>query len=300
MILLLISIGLIALVVILTALVISYPREPDNIRHEKSFLDSTELLPGLSDDPTVDITVVIPAYNEEERLPTMLSECLESLETSKKKTYEVIVVDDGSKDKTSAYVLEMAKENSHLKCLKLIKNRGKGHAVKMGMMAARGRHIFFADADRAMPFPEFQKIYKRYKDSIENNADLIVVGSRAHLEKESISERSFFRTILMKGFHFLVWLFCVRSVKDTQCGYKLFSRSAVAKILPQLHIQRWAFDVELLFIAEAIGVKVEEVAIKWEEIGGSKVTPIISWIEMGRDLVLIWLRYQIGYWKIQK
>ena len=137
----------------------------------------------ICDDPTVDITVVIPAYNEEERLPTMLSECLESLETSKTETYEVIVVDDGSKDKTSAYVLEMAKENSHLKCLKLIKNRGKGHAVKMGMMAARGRHIFFADADRAMPFPEFQKIYKRYKDSIENYADLIVVGSRAHLEK---------------------------------------------------------------------------------------------------------------------
>jgi len=300
MILLLISIGLLALVLILIALVISYPREPDNIRHEKSFLDSTELLPGLSDDPTVDISVVIPAYNEEERLPTMLSECLESLETSKKETYEVIVVDDGSKDKTSAYVLEMARDNSHLKCLKLIKNRGKGHAVKMGMMAARGRHIFFADADRAMPFPEFQKIYKRYKDSIEKYSDLIVVGSRAHLEKESISERSFFRTILMKGFHFLVWLFCVRSVKDTQCGYKLFSRSAVAKILPQLHIQRWAFDVELLFIAEAIGVKVEEVAIKWEEIGGSKVTPIISWIEMGRDLVLIWLRYQIGYWQIQK
>ena len=115
-----------------------------------------------------------------------------------------------------------------------------------------------------------------------------------------MAERSFFRTVLMKGFHSLVWLFCVRSVRDTQCGYKLFSRSAVKRILPQLHIQRWAFDVELLFIAEALNIKVEEVAIKWEEIGGSKVTPIISWIEMGRDLVLIWLRYTIGYWKINK
>ena len=137
----------------------------------------------------------------------------------------------------------------------------------MGMMASRGRKIFFADADRAMPFTEFQKINEKFEYLHDKYPDLLVIGSRAHLEKESIAQRSLFRTILMKvssdyynftvlhqylqGFHLCVWIFCVQSVRDTQCGYKLFSRTAAQKILPNLHIQRWAFDVELLYIAES-------------------------------------------------
>ena len=121
-----------------------------------------------------------------------------------------------------------------------------------------------------------------------------------------------------------MWVFCVRTVGDTQCGYKLFSRSAAQKILPNLHIQRWAFDVELLFIAESMciaynignlqgsyvtghykcilgyGMKISEVAIKWEEIEGTKMVPVLSWIQMARDLVMIWLRYTTYYWKIHK
>ena len=175
-------------------------------------------------------------------------ECVECLSTSKKQTYEIIVVDDGSKDGTSAVVEKFSKKNKHVKCLKLMRNRGKGHAVKMGMMCARGSKIFFADADRAMPFTEFQKINKVMADSVDEHHELIVVGSRAHLEKvimiriiffltffkDSIAQRSLFRTILMKGFHLLVQIFCVRTVKDTQCGYKLFTRSAAQRILPQV------------------------------------------------------------------
>ena len=113
----------------------------------------------------------------------------------------------------------------------------------------------------------------------------------------------------------LVYIFCVRTVNDTQCGYKLFSRRAAVKILPNLHIQRWAFDVELLFIAEgtiqasvyqsvlshfsAFKMKVSETAIKWEEIDGTKMTPVLSWIQMARDLAMIWFRYLIGYWCVQ-
>ena len=93
------------------------------------------------------------------------------------------MVDDGSKDKTSQLVLELAQENKNLKCLKLVRNRGKGHAIKMGFMASRGKMIFFADADRAMPFPEFEKIYSKFQQNSEKYPDLIVVGSRAHLEK---------------------------------------------------------------------------------------------------------------------
>jgi len=167
-------------------------------------------------------------------------------------TKEVIVVDDGSIDGTYKIPLELSKNEPRVKCLKLLKNRGKGHAVKMGMMASKGRKIFFADADRAMPFAEFQKINEKFEYLNDTFPDLLVIGSRAHLEKESIAKRSLFRTVLMKVFHLCVWIFCVRTVKDTQCGYKLFSRSAAQKVLPNLHIQRWAFDVELLFIAESM------------------------------------------------
>lgn len=145
----------------------------------------------------------------------------------------------------------------------------------------------------------------------------ISVGSRAHLEEVAIASRSFFRTILMYGFHFLVWLFAVREIKDTQCGFKLFTRRAARICFESLHVERWylakrllmacvivfflifrAFDVEMLYIAQTLKIQIAEVCVNWTEIEGSKVTPVWSWIQMGKDLGLIWLRYTIGAWKI--
>lgn len=128
----------------------------------------------------------------------------------------------------------------------------------------------------------------------------ISIGSRAHLEDEAIATRSIFRTILMYGFHFLVWLFAVRGIRDTQCGFKLFTRKTAYVCFESLHVERWAFDVELLYIAQTLKIPITEVAVIWTEIDGSKVTPVLSWIQMGLDLGLIWLRYTIGAWKILK
>lgn len=112
---------------------------------------------------------------------------------------------------------------------------------------------------------------------------------------------SFFgRTFLMHGFHFLVWLFAVRGIRDTQCGFKLFSRSAASTLFAMMHVERWAFDVELLFVAQYFRMPIAEIAVKWTEIDGSKVTPIWSWLQMGRDLFLIWFRYAIGAWSLQR
>ncbi|KAL3224427.1 hypothetical protein MRX96_026549 [Rhipicephalus microplus] len=88
----------------------------------------------------------------------------------------------------------------------------------------------------------------------------------------------------MYGFHFLVWLFTVRGIADTQCGFKLFSREAATHLFTSLHVERWAFDVEILYIAQALKFPVAEVAVHWTEIEGSKVVPVWTWIEMGRDL----------------
>ncbi|CAG7832696.1 unnamed protein product [Allacma fusca] len=283
---------------------------------EKYFEDVNTRLkcpfPSLMDMPSVSLSVIVPAYCEERRLPPMLDSCFEYLErrcrNEAKFTYEVIIVSDGSTDETCQVAMRYVKEygSDKVRLLNLIKNRGKGGAVRLGVQSSRGAFILFADADGATRFSDLDKLYSRFnqvlakaqfKDS-EWKYRSIICGSRAHLEQESIATRSFFRTILMYGFHFLVWFFAVRSIRDTQCGFKLFTRSAARICFPNLHIERWAFDVELLYIAEALNIPAEEVSVYWTEIDGSKVTPVWSWIEMGSDLFLIWLRYKLGAWKL--
>lgn len=102
----------------------------------------------------------------------------------------------------------------------------------------------------------------------------------------------------MLGFHLLVWLFTVRTVRDTQCGFKMFTRAAAVKLFTNMHIERWAFDVELLYLAEKFHIPIFEVAVRWHEVDGSKITPFWSWLQMGRDLLLIWFRYLVGIWKV--
>jgi dolichyl-phosphate beta-glucosyltransferase len=177
-----------------------------------------------------------------------------------------------------------------------------GGAVRFGTMHARGQLIMFADADGATRFSDVSKLedeLRRVCGNIDWTCPSIVVGSRAHLEQRSIATRSLFRTILMVGFHLLVRLFTVRTIRDTQCGFKMFTRAAASQLFTIMHIERWAFDVELLYIAEQLHIPIVEVGVAWNEVDGSKLTPVWSWIEMGRDLLLIWFRYASGIWKFQ-
>lgn len=167
-------------------------------------------------------------------------------------------------------------------------------------MCARGCQLLFADADGATTFADLEKLEAEMRNLTPLNEwenPAIVIGSRAHLQEEAIATRSTFRTILMHGFHFLVWLFAVRDIRDTQCGFKLFTRSAAQNLFHLMHVERWAFDVELLFLAQALDIRVIEVGVNWTEIEGSKITPVWTWIQMGRDLFLIWFRYAIGAWR---
>lgn len=166
------------------------------------------------------------------------------------------------------------------------------------MLSARGQQLLFADADGATKFSDLDKLDTEMQALTSNWQDpAIVIGSRAHLEEEAIASRSIFRTILMHGFHFLVWLFAVRGIKDTQCGFKLFTRSAAQQLFQLMHVERWSFDVEVLFLAQALRLPIREVGVHWTEIDGSKITPVWTWIQMGMDLFLIWFRYAIGAWR---
>ncbi|XP_025408904.1 dolichyl-phosphate beta-glucosyltransferase isoform X2 [Sipha flava] len=266
--------------------------------------------PKLSDEPVIDLSVIVPAYNEQDRLKPMLDSCLRWL-SDRKSSFEVIIVSDGSTDKTCDVVMKYVINYgaNRVRLLKLVKNRGKGGAVGFGMQSARGRTLLFADADGATQFEDLEKLETALQSLIEsadydnsaknNDIQAVVCGSRAHLESEAKAQRSIFRTLLMMAFHIHVWMFGVRSIKDTQCGFKLFTRSAARVLFNNLHVDRWAFDVEILYIAEKMKMSLAEVAVNWTEIDGSKIVPVWSWLQMGFDVLEIWLRYRTGSWKIQ-
>ncbi|CAK5026465.1 unnamed protein product [Meloidogyne enterolobii] len=206
-------------------------------------------------------------------------------------------------------------QNNPIYVLKLVKNIGKGGSVRAGVLCARGRFILFSDADGATKFSDFSKLEKEMfslcngeneeekfngESSIDWTHPALVVGSRAHLADEAIAKRSLLRTVLMLGFHAMVWVFTVRTVRDTQCGFKLFSRAAAAKLFSQQRIERWAFDVELIYLAERLNFSIAEVCVEWEEIDGSKLTPLLAGLQMGRDILLLWFRYTFGFWTISQ
>ncbi|XP_069046274.1 dolichyl-phosphate beta-glucosyltransferase [Lepisosteus oculatus] len=305
------AVALICLILVLLVAHFSASKIVDLKRHEKekTFLTNEgkkEAFPSLHDPHSKDLSVIVPSYNEEQRLPLMMNEALEYLENRQKRqrsfTYEVIIVDDGSKDKTTEVALNYTRKcgADKVRVLTLTKNRGKGGAVRMGVLSCRGELILMADADGATKFADIEKVEASLKDlspKPENMA--ICCGSRAHLEKESVAQRSVFRTFLMYGFHFLVWFFCVKGIRDTQCGFKLFTREAALRTFSSLHVERWAFDVELLHIAQCLKIPIAEVAVNWTEIEGSKLVPFWSWLQMGKDLIFIRLRYITGAWKLE-
>jgi len=255
------------------------------------------------------LSIIVPAYNEEKRLDSMLTETLEYLRIREKKdsrfTWEIIIVSDGSKDKTCEVAHGWVKKyhSKNIRVLKLVINRGKGGAVKRGMMVGRGQYLLMVDADGATKFSDLDKVEEDLL-KIEKGGLGVTVGSRAHLQGEAEAKRTFFRNLLMWGFHFVVsWIGGVRIIRDTQCGFKLFTRNSARVLFGNLHLSRWAFDVELLWLAQQLGMPITEVAVNWKEIAGSHLeeedTRLVS-IRMFMDLVRVRFSYLFGLWKVPK
>jgi dolichyl-phosphate beta-glucosyltransferase len=210
-------------------------------------------------------SVVIPAYNEAQRLPAYLGEVVAYFD-GRGEPYEVIVVDDGSADDTAARVLEARAIHPAVTLQRLAENRGKGFAVRAGMRAARGSVRLMADADGATPIAEV----KRLETAIEAGAD-VAVGSRALPDPSVRREVQIHRKVSGEIFNFFARRMGVGDVTDTQCGFKLFRGAVAETLFRELETEGFGFDVELLMLARRRGCRVVEVAINWADQPGSKV-----------------------------
>ncbi|KZT25331.1 glycosyltransferase family 2 protein [Neolentinus lepideus HHB14362 ss-1] len=261
-------------------------------------------LPSINDPAQVDLSVIIPAYNETERLPDMLTTTIKHLESLKKsRSYELLIVDDGSSDGTPDFMLKLAINEypgSDIRIVQLERNLGKGGAVRHGMLHGRGKRLLMVDADGASRFEDLELLWKNI-DELESSEDApaIAVGSRAHLVKtEAVVKRSVLRNILMYGLHTVLRVVGVGHIRDTQCGFKLFNRPAARLVFPAQHITNWIFDVELLLLAKQLRIPVAEVPIEWHEVPGSKLNVMTASLQMLRDLLIMRGNQLFGRWKV--
>ena len=239
------------------------------------------------------LSIVIPAYNEEARLPDTLAQVLAYLDSSRLGDAEVIVVDDGSRDATPALVEEWSRKDARVRLVKNPGNRGKGYSVKHGMLEARNEWVLFSDADLSAPIEEFDKLWV----AVEREKAVVAIGSRA-LNRGLIGVRqSLFRETAGRFFNLVVRLVCGLPFWDTQCGFKLFRRDAAREVFTRLQLERFGFDVEALFIARLKRHKTIEVPVRWNHAEGTKVSMFRDSVDMFLDLLRVRRNQVLGKYR---
>ena len=214
-----------------------------------------------------------------------------------------MIVDDGSRDKTWEIILEWTRKYPEcdqgvvVRGLKQKENQGKGAAVKYGSLFSRGHFILMVDADGATDFNEITKIFKIVSDVTKESVKNLgcAIGSRnagtEEVQRKGI--RKFLNFCMTSLVHFVLGF----GFQDTQCGFKIFSRDAAKRIFPTQHLERWAFDVELLYLCRKAVIPVKEVAVKWEDVDGSHLNVVDASLQMARDMLMVKALYGFGIWK---
>jgi len=216
--------------------------------------------------PKRSISIIIPAYNEEKRLPGTLEKILEYLSAGAWDFAEVVVVDDGSRDGTAKVGEDWAERHPAVRVLRNPGNRGKGYSVRHGMLEARGEWRLFSDADLSSPIEELEKLWT----AAAAGAD-VAFGSRA-LDRSLVGvHQPLFRETMGRVFNLLMRLVTGLPYRDTQCGFKLFSAAAAREVFSRQLLERFGFDVEVLYIARRLGLRAVEVPVRWNDVLGTKV-----------------------------
>ena len=213
-------------------------------------------------------SIVLPAYNEAERIGATLEKILAHVQRRGWHA-EIIVVNDGSTDDTATIVRSYARGNPALMLVENPGNRGKGYSVRNGMLRASGDILLFSDADLSSPISEADKLF----DALARGAD-IAIGSRWVDPKLQIQRQPLHRQLFGRIFNLALRAVLGLHFKDTQCGFKAFSRRAADTVFPMQQIERWGFDPELLFLAKTYHLTVEEVPVAWAHREGTRIQPL--------------------------
>jgi len=217
---------------------------------------------------TRSLSIIIPAYNEERRLTSTLERIHGYLAGAGWKFSEVVVVDDGSRDGTAALVDRFAAQASSVRLLRNPGNRGKGYSVRHGMLDAKGEWALFTDADLSSPIEELEKLWIKAQEARAQ----VAIGSRA-LDRSLIgTHQPLVREYAGRAFNLAVRITTGLPFWDTQCGFKLFETRAAREIFRRQQIDRFGFDVEVLFIARKLGYSAVEVPVRWNDVAGTKVS----------------------------
>ncbi|MBU0612488.1 glycosyltransferase family 2 protein [Patescibacteria group bacterium] len=223
------------------------------------------------------LSLVIPVYNEEKRIKESLKKIVSYLNDVCAE-YEIIIVDDGSSDKTQDVVKEMATDRFRI--ILVNENRGKGYAVKKGMLVARYEYVLFSDADLSTPIEELEKFSKHIE-----NFD-IIIGSRAMKDSNIEIHQPWFKEFLGRVGNKVIQFMLLPGIQDTQCGFKLFNKKSLA-VFEKQTINRWGFDFEILWLAKKMGFRIKEIPVRWINDFGTKVSGFSHYINTFTELLKI-------------
>lgn len=238
------------------------------------------LTPGM--EKTFTYSIVIPAYNESQRITASLDKILAHI-AQQGWTAEVIVVNDGSRDNTADIVRGYMRAHPVVRLLENPGNKGKGYSVRHGMMEARGDILLLSDADLSSPIYEARKLF----DAIEKDGADIAIGSR-WLQKETQTQRQpFYRQVSGRIFNLMLRFVLGLKQKDTQCGFKAFTRQAAQSVFPPQRIERWGFDPEILFLADKFKLKTAEIPVEWANDERSKINPLTDGFRMLLEMLRV-------------
>lgn len=229
-----------------------------------------------------DTSIVIAAYNEEHRLPATLAG-IDAYRRAAGLKAEIVVVDDGSTDGTAALVRVTSETMPGLKLISYPANRGKGYALRQGVMSSRGAEVLVTDADLSTPIEELERL--RLQLSPEGHH--IAIGSRALAASEIVEAQPGWRRGMGQIFNRVVRLLVIDDFHDTQCGFKLFAGDVARNLFRQARVDRFAYDVEILALAKHLGYRTVEVPVQWKNSPASKVRPLIDSLQMLADLLQI-------------
>ncbi len=238
-------------------------------------------LPQMTNAHRTTYSVIIPAYNESSRVGATLEKVLAYM-AKRGWEAEVIVVNDGSTDNTADIVNSYAQRNPRLRLLQNPGNRGKGYSIRNGMLQAQGEILLFSDADLSSPIEEADKLWA----AIAEGAD-IAIGSRWLRADLQTQRQPVYRQIFGRIFNLVLRIVLGLSFKDTQCGFKAFTRRAARAIFPMQRIERWGFDPELLYLARKFGFRVAEVPVAWAHREGTRISPLRDGPQMFVEMLKI-------------